>query len=1054
MFVPRAGEYNNGGVGAGVGMPVPNVLPSIAPRGGPAQGYGSPMMPPPPPQASSSQVRSIAQLEKRVQLGERANKALLEETARLQADLKQAIELHRNEFERDRQERGALSRTLRNQTHVNQRLNGDLQTIDAKGTNQSQALVQTIASTRNLEGAVVELQRQGAVGQRTMEATAARLQQLEKTLEQRLAGDEAAIQQQASILELLSKETREAKNRAASLEQGLQGVAQTATQQSQQLQQELRGVAEQLGQAVTEIQRVSGEAGAGIARHDADVQRLAADLGGLRQSLDQVATQSAEWNNHLGADIQLLTQRHKDVAAAADGRHDQTLGRLHELQGTQDQDRSRLSDVVKKGLEVQTLKQADLETRVNTDIRVQFQEMVKMVQQDRGARTDFEGECRASIENRSRALSTDLAAAQSMLATAVSKIQLDYRNSVARLHESIQLVERTMDASRNELAQVLDAEIRTRQKQETKTAGVLTGYNEAIAAQRGSLEQQLQDLTALTTRITEETRSLAKKEVLGIKDQHARLMADTETRFSMTTVQLARLEQASSQVTSAITGQIELERKHTDSSVATLQERILAQLKLIEARVESLPPQVEQTHQRIETVRTEMGSRFTTEGTERGRELDLVRIALARKVDTELLDRSTEGLRQRVERGETRTADIVNQISEIDRELTGTKVMLGTTLKAEQAQRSEGDEELRQALARQADASMRAVRDLSNQMQQMEGSMYSPPASHMASPEPPAGQGRQQRQRQQDGEGESEGEGDSPDPNDSTMNSSMYASQPLAAIEESDAYTEDDTDTSDNEGEVYRPGAESTDNEGEVYRPGAESTDNEGEAYRPGAESTDNEGEVYRPGAESTGGGGGGDGGDGDNQSMVSNATLDSRATLQTDNDTSDAYTEDESDTDSHEPQALGALARGGDPADMPLDQHGARESSDEDEDDDEEDDDDRGRDSDSETDAGRESESPGRNSRGSKSSGKEQGGRTSATPASGAGAGPSPGGNDSVDSTSTRDETPKPTGASPTGGRLSVNEVTEAADSGSDADTEDGEDGEDGPPQFLNTRN
>ena len=261
-------------------------------------------------------------------------------------------------------------------------------------------------STRNLEAAVMELQRQGVARDRVIGNTATRLQQLEKTLESRLAADEGAIQKQSDILELLAKEVRECKARTALLEQNLQGVAANGTAQHQQLGTNLNGVSQQLGQLTTDVQRVAAEGNASIARHDSDLQRMTGELGGLRQTAHQVQTQAEEWNTLLGSRIDAVAGRQGEMATVTDGRHEQVLGRLQEQADTQEQDRQRLSDVVKKGLEVQSLKQVDLESRLNTDVRTQFQEMVKMVQKDRDARSQFENDARVSMETRSALLYT------------------------------------------------------------------------------------------------------------------------------------------------------------------------------------------------------------------------------------------------------------------------------------------------------------------------------------------------------------------------------------------------------------------------------------------------------------------------------------------------------------------------------------------------------------------------------------------------------------------------------------------------------------------------
>jgi hypothetical protein len=96
---------------------------------------------------------------------------------------------------------------------------------------------------------------------------------------------------------------------------------------------------------------------------------------------------------------------------------------------------------------------------------------------------------------------------------------------------------------------------------------------------------------------------------------------------------------------------------------------MVAQLKLIEARLETLPAQVEQTNARLGQLRNEVQNRVTVEMQDRLREMDLVRLAMARKVDTEQMERATDGLRDRVNETENSTRGLSVQVAGLDSQL-------------------------------------------------------------------------------------------------------------------------------------------------------------------------------------------------------------------------------------------------------------------------------------------------------------------------------------------------------------------------------------------------
>ena len=76
---------------------------------------------------------------------------------------------------------------------------------------------------------------------------------------------------------------------------------------------------------------------------------------------------------------------------------DRVASRLEEQRVQGEQDRLRLAEVIKKGLEAQQLRQSDVEARLHAEVKQQVQEITRFVQSDRQARELFEAECRSSL---------------------------------------------------------------------------------------------------------------------------------------------------------------------------------------------------------------------------------------------------------------------------------------------------------------------------------------------------------------------------------------------------------------------------------------------------------------------------------------------------------------------------------------------------------------------------------------------------------------------------------------------------------------------------------
>jgi paraquat-inducible protein B len=128
---------------------------------------------------------------------------------------------------------------------------------------------------------------------------------------------------------------------------------------------EIRGTHDALAQLKAEFMRSFTDTTTNVQQLGGEMQRARASLDGITRRLEAAESTAMHLGSDLGSRLESLATEQRQSSHAA------TLGieglkrDLTEINTAQASDRQRLSDVVKKSMEVQTLKQSDLEARMH-----------------------------------------------------------------------------------------------------------------------------------------------------------------------------------------------------------------------------------------------------------------------------------------------------------------------------------------------------------------------------------------------------------------------------------------------------------------------------------------------------------------------------------------------------------------------------------------------------------------------------------------------------------------------------------------------------------------
>ena len=371
----------------------------------------------PPPQLDGR----LARLEGRLQTMERANQvrgggaapaataadgrrrtqALLEESIRVQSDLRSAEARRAEEAQGGQQERQALQRALQQSLAENAAQREQLQRLEAAIGGDSQHAAEMARRNERLEGEVSGARM--AQDEQRVELVR-RMEQLqhEQTEQQRRAAE--AAQKQERVLGLMAEELRALRTQGEAAKREAAAAAAAEAARAAERERELRAASEAVGKVRADLARLAHDSAARMGQVEATAQGANQAAGAAAQQAAgaerRCAEQEVEASRRLGSVEQRSTELSGKMATVLERVSDQ----LSALGATQERDREHAAASLSKARDeaAQASEQAGANARRQL---VAFSAEVQTALQGEAARREgLADELRRDIEARSQDL--------------------------------------------------------------------------------------------------------------------------------------------------------------------------------------------------------------------------------------------------------------------------------------------------------------------------------------------------------------------------------------------------------------------------------------------------------------------------------------------------------------------------------------------------------------------------------------------------------------------------------------------------------------------------
>eukprot|EP00041_Stephanoeca_diplocostata_P042464 m.10924 g.10924 ORF g.10924 m.10924 type:complete len:1052 (+) comp8100_c0_seq1:156-3311(+) len=691
MFTASKPSINNHAVLPGVGQPhqrqLPRAqyLPSIAAEGAP-NGIVH--------ESTTHLQGNFSSLEHRVEVTEQANHALLDEAERLQADLKSMVQLHHDDAAEARAERDELAKSVREQRQsIDALLHtvAQLETRAQQAENRAQNADSAVADLRSALRSHLEQQTQtNTKMQSTLAAHQSKFDEV-GTATRALQNDIGSrIQQHTQLIQTHQHELSKHAN----------GIAATESAQA--------GVAKAVGDAQRQITAVE--------RNNAD--RLASVEGNLRTAMQQISSKFEAATTQLANDVadgrqefqngqSVLSQNITVLSEQTEAAHKTLRGEI-----------SSIADMATTGLGASAAHANKIEAALVTEAKVRSTENITVAGRlaefmrtsiarmaaaeqtlhTQGAALAVESRDRhdadtaqaAALDRTTQSVSTQITQLKVDMDAHVQQQRHELNNeimalkdvtekSLVQLEKSSAILERELTAVRTTIVQIIDAEIRSRQRTDKDLEQNIDQLGKTGDAHYLDTSTRMEKLAGMTSTICNQLQSAIQGGLTEQKQLLSRLETETDARLSQVVEHLGKFETDTSHSVSGLSGEVDSTRRHAERHVTSLEDRTARQLQALQQRLDMVPLQIDEALRKIALVHTEMQGRMERDANERASEMDAVQLAIARKADCKLLDKTADQLKSRLQSTEEKTVEIYDRLGTL-RSPTATATDLGASM--------------------------------------------------------------------------------------------------------------------------------------------------------------------------------------------------------------------------------------------------------------------------------------------------------------------------------------------------------------------------------------
>lgn len=631
----------------------------------------------------------IRQLEVRLNVAEKSNRALLEEVLRLQGDIKTANRRNDEVLREEKGSRHNLESAMKINNELITQLSARIKEAEDKLSEEKSALSSLVNHTKGVEQAVKssqneliakkDIQSQKLVEMRAeMEELQGAKNQLERicfSMADDIRTLKMKVDQQSAEIGTVSSDMR---NRSKKLEDDnrnqLDTLRKTSTIQSQTEQQttQLRGQVEtRLSELRDVLVDVRAKQESELNERRTLEQQMSKKIYELQQALSEANRRRDE-----GMHTMDIILREKDHANQAD-----KLNLTSKVADT-------VEDVNKRLL--------SKEIKMREEMQERYLQLERLIQQEQQNRRDAERAMREDIDRKFLTLKHATEELNLDIKEQLKNEKVKTKETVAKLDESISIVEKQSAENKKQFEKVMGAEISQRKMHEASTIEKLASVNEKLQIATSSLQQSIGGITQVMNSQNEKM----KREIRGMmseqKEASTRAMTDLDARMGYMKTRMNEFEdKLEARVATSRTGSPEATavlsqnlREKVDA-ISIWQDTTQQTIKELSTNLTKLPEELYALQEKQTLMKTDMDSRFTSESEARSREIELLKAELETMKERHSPLPATKSDLDNVQGSVRKLADSIQTV----------KTVLGMKIQSEQKLRQEEIQKLQDEIA-------------------------------------------------------------------------------------------------------------------------------------------------------------------------------------------------------------------------------------------------------------------------------------------------------------------------------------------------------------------
>ncbi|XP_033753404.1 putative leucine-rich repeat-containing protein DDB_G0290503 isoform X3 [Pecten maximus] len=631
----------------------------------------------------------LRQVEVRLSVAEKSNRALLEEVLRLQGDIKSSSRRNEDILRDERSSRQNLESAIKISNELISQLGTRIKEAEEKLHDEKSALSSLVNHTKGVEQAVKSSQNE-LLTKRDLQSSKisemrvdldevlqakSQLERVAFQLADDIRGLKMKVDSQASDFTAVSGDLKnkskklEDENRAQ--EEKLDALRKHTSLQSQSEQQAtlLRG---QVETRLTELRDVL-----------VDVRSKQENEVVERRSLEQSMQQKV---NELQQSLSEANRKREETVHSMDMV-------LREREHATQADRLTLTTKVADTVEDLNKKLMEKDIKIRGEVQDRYLQLERVLQQDQTTRREYERATHDELEKRLAALKK-VQDEQSVEIKELMKTEKGKtKTTLGKLDDSITILEKQVLETKKSFEKVMAAEISQRKIHERDTAEKIGSVNEKLQIATSTLQQSIGGITHTTSNQHDKLRREMRTLLAEQKEASTRSLTDLDARMNFTKNRMNDLEEKlEAKVASYIVkykneeasqNLAESLREKVDT-ISSWQDQTSQTVKELSLGVQRLPEEIYSIQEKQTLIKSEMNSRMTAEADSRIREI-------------ENLKQEVQMLKMKREPKAATISDIENVQASVRRladSIQTVKTVLGMKIQSEQKLRIEGLEDL------------------------------------------------------------------------------------------------------------------------------------------------------------------------------------------------------------------------------------------------------------------------------------------------------------------------------------------------------------------------